>query len=172
MGMAMKVGQYLSSHNIEYNLIKHRHTDTSFSSALSAHVPASQVAKAVILREIGGGYLMAVVPSNRHVMIDQINQITGKQYYLVSEHELDALFQDCEPGAIPSLGQAYGMDMLVDNLLLQEDDLFIESGDHVNLISLDNRQFNKMMSDVPHKNISGYRLRFAPQREHRNMEWE
>ncbi|MFT5881288.1 MAG: Ala-tRNA(Pro) deacylase [Moritella sp.] len=168
MSMAVKVGQFLAGHNIDFNLVKHRHTDTSFSSAESAHVSSAKVAKAVVLRELGGDYLMAVVPANRHVLIDQINLQTGKQYYLVGEHELSRLFQDCEPGAIPSLGQIYGLDMLVDELLFEQDELFIEAGDHFNLIKLDQRQFSKIMGDTTHSNISGYRFK-GPLFDQRNM---
>ncbi|KKC99125.1 MULTISPECIES: aminoacyl-tRNA deacylase [Photobacterium] len=172
MAMAMTVGQFLNSHNVDFSLTHHRHTDTSFSSAVSAHVPTSQVAKAVLLKDQQGDYLMAVVPSNRRVMIDKINRIMGKQFFLVGEHELTQIFQDCEPGAIPSLGQAYKINMLVDDLLLEQDELYIESGDHENLIHLDNKQFHKVMRDVPHRNISGYRMLFTQEHDGRHWEWE
>ncbi|MEI8592695.1 aminoacyl-tRNA deacylase [Photobacterium sp. Hal280] len=170
--MAMTVGQFLNSHNVDFSLTHHRHTDTSFSSAVSAHVPTSQVAKAVLLKDQQGDYLMAVVPSNRRVMIDKINRIMGKQFFLVGEHEITQIFQDCEPGAIPSLGQAYKINMLVDDLLLEQDELYIESGDHENLIHLDNKQFHKVMRDVPHRNISGYRMLFTQEHDGRHWEWE
>ncbi|WP_459782423.1 YbaK/EbsC family protein, partial [Photobacterium sp. R1] len=134
---------------------------------VSAHVPTSQVAKAVLLKDQQGDYLMAVVPSNRRVMIDKINRIMGKQFFLVGEHELTQIFQDCEPGAVPSLGQAYKINMLVDDLLLEQDELYIESGDHENLIHLDNKQFHKVMRDVPHRNISGYRMLFTQEHDGR-----
>ncbi|MFT7683060.1 MAG: Ala-tRNA(Pro) deacylase [Moritella dasanensis] len=169
MSMATKVGQFLASHNIDFSLVKHRHTASSFNSALSAHVPTSQVAKAVILRDIGGDYLMAVVPANKHVLIGEINRQTGKQYYLLAEHELATLFQDCEPGAIPSLGQIYGMDMLVDDMLFEQDQLFMESGDHMNLINLDKRQFGKAMGSLPHSHISGYSFKEGPLFERRDL---
>ncbi|WP_120512982.1 aminoacyl-tRNA deacylase [Photobacterium salinisoli] len=172
MAMAMTVGQFLNSHNVDFSLTHHRHTDTSFSSAVSAHVPTSQVAKAVLLKDQQGDYLMAVVPSNRRVMIDKINRIMGKQFFLVGEHELTQIFQDCEPGAVPSLGQAYKINMLVDDLLLEQDELYIESGDHENLIHLDNKQFHKVMRDVPHRNISGYRMLFTQEHDGRHWEWE
>ena len=169
MGMAVKVGQFLAGHNIDFALVKHKHTDTSFSSAASAHVASALVTKAVILRELGGDYLMAVVPANRHVLIDQINIQTGKQYYLVGEHELSRLFQDCEPGAVPALGQLYGMDMLVDEQLFELDEVFLEAGDHVNLINLSQRQFNRAMADSTHSQISGYRFHEGPHFEHRDI---
>ncbi|QUJ69277.1 YbaK/EbsC family protein (plasmid) [Photobacterium sp. GJ3] len=172
MAMAMTVGQFLNSHHVDFSLTHHRHTDTAFSSAISAHVPTSQVAKAVLLKDQRDDYLMAVVPANRRVMIDKINRIMGKQYFLMGEHELSQLFQDCEPGAIPSLGQAYQINMLVDDLLLEQDELYIESGDHENLIHLDNKQFHKVMRDIPHRNISGYRMLFTQAHDGRHWEWE
>ncbi|KDM90781.1 aminoacyl-tRNA deacylase [Photobacterium galatheae] len=172
MAMAMTVGQFLNSHNVDFSLTHHRHTDTSFSSAISAHVPTSQVAKAVLLKDQQGDHLMAVVPSNRRVMIDKINRIMGKQYFLMGEHELSKIFQDCEPGAVPSLGQAYQINMLVDDLLLEQDELYIESGDHENLIHLNNKQFHKVMRDIPHRNISGYRMLFTQEHDGRHWEWE
>ncbi|GAB3522718.1 aminoacyl-tRNA deacylase [Photobacterium alginatilyticum] len=173
MAMAITVGQFLNSHNVDFSLTQHRHTDTSFSSAISAHVPTSQVAKAVMLKDQNGEYLMAVVPSNRRVMIDKIGRMMGKQYFLIGEHELPQIFQDCDPGAVPSLGQAYKVNMLVDDLLLEQDELYIESGDHENLIHLDNKQFHKVMHDIPHENISGYRMMFSQEQEsRRGWDWE
>ncbi|PSU34066.1 aminoacyl-tRNA deacylase [Photobacterium lutimaris] len=172
MAMALTVGQFLNSHNVDFSLTRHKHTDTSFSSAISAHVPTSQVAKAVLLKDQKGEFLMAVVPSNRRVMIDKISRMMGKQFFLVGEHELTSIFQDCEPGAVPSIGQPYQIDMLVDDMLFDQDELFIESGDHENLIHVDAKQFHKIMQDIPHRNISGYRMMFSDGHEGRHWEWE
>ncbi|WP_413110333.1 aminoacyl-tRNA deacylase [Thaumasiovibrio sp. DFM-14] len=170
MAMALTVGQFLNSHHIDFSLTKHRHTDTSYSSAVSAHVPTSQVAKAVMLKDRNDDLLMAVVPSNRRVMINKINQMTGKQYYLIGEHELSTIFQDCEPGAVPSLGQAYQVNMIIDDALWEQEEVYVEAGDHENLVHLEGKQFHKLMHGVEHKNISGYR--FTPAHDGRNWEWE
>ena len=172
MAIAITVEQFLDNHNIDFDLTQHKHTDTSFSSAIASHVPTAQVAKAVVLKDQQGQFLMAVVPSNRRVMIDKISRLLGKPYFLVGEHELSTLFQDCEPGAVPSLGPAYHVDMLVDDMLLEQDELYIESGDHKHLIHLDQTQFQKIVKDVPHQNISGYRMMYSQGHEGRHWEWE
>ncbi|GHA39730.1 aminoacyl-tRNA deacylase [Photobacterium aphoticum] len=172
MGIAITVEQFLDNHNVEFALTRHKRTDTSFSSAIASHVPTAQVAKAVLLKDQQGQFLMAVVSSNRRVMIDKISRMLGKPYFLVGEHELSTVFQDCAPGAVPSLGQAYQVDMLIDDLLLEQDELYIESGDHKNLIHVDQSEFKKIMSGVPHQNISGYRMMFSQGHEGRHWEWE
>ncbi|KXI24320.1 YbaK/EbsC family protein [Photobacterium sanguinicancri] len=158
MAMAITVGQFLCAHHIYFSLTKHRHTDTSFSSAVSAHVPAKNVTKAVLLKTEADDYLLAVVPANRRVMLDKVNMLTGKVYALVGEHELSQIFQDCEPGAVPSLGQAYSIPMLVDDALIEKDEWFMEAGDHENLIHMEKKQFQKIIRDCQHKNISSYAI--------------
>ncbi|KMV28516.1 YbaK/EbsC family protein [Photobacterium swingsii] len=158
MAMAITVGQFLCAHHIDFSVAHHRHTDTSFSSAVSAHVPAANVTKAVLLKTVANEYLLAVVPANRRVMVDKVNMLTGKVYTLVAEHELSQIFQDCEPGAVPSLGQAYSIPMLVDDALIDKDEWFMEAGDHENLIHLDKKQFMKIIRGCQHRNISSYAM--------------
>ena len=98
---------------------------------------------------------MAVRPANRRVMLDKVSKITGKQYCIVGEHELSSLFQDCSPGAIPNPRQIYHLDMIVDDMLFDIDDIYLEAGDHENLIHLTTEQFKKDMTNIIHHTISG-----------------
>ncbi|KJF79810.1 YbaK/EbsC family protein [Photobacterium angustum] len=172
MATAISVEQYLSHHNIELKLVHHRPTDSSFNSAISAHVPTTKLAKSVILKDQQHNYLMAVIPANRRVMLDKVSKITGKQYCLVGEHELSALFQDCRPGAIPNLGQIYHLDMIVDDMLFDIENIYLEAGDHENLIHLTTEQFKKVMTNISHHTISGYRMLFTQQNESSYWDWE
>ena len=71
-----------------------------------------------------------------------------------SEVELKDIFQDCELGAVPALGQAYGIDMIWDDELLACDDIYIESGDHEQLLHMSREQFAALMSSYTHEAIS------------------
>ena len=112
----------------------------------------------MLLKTVADEYLLAVVPSNRRVMVEKVSMLTGKDYHMVSEYELSQVFQDCEPGAIPSLGGAYSVPMIVDDALLERDDWFIEAGDHESLIHLDKKQFTKVLRHCQHHNISSYNM--------------
>ena len=55
---------------------------------------------------------------------------------LVEEEELTEIFKDCAEGAIPALGEAYGLDVIWDEELMGVEDIYIEAGDHRHLIRL------------------------------------
>ena len=75
-------------------------------------------------------------------------------FELASESELAYFFDDCEIGAVPALGQAYGCEVVWDERLADQKDLYLESGDHENLIHLDNSAFMELMGDTEHLTIS------------------
>ena len=155
MAISITLNEYLSQHNIDYELIKHRHTTSSLDSSSSAHLPTSQVAKAVILQSKDGEYLMATLPAGHRLSVSDVNEVMGKEYHLVNEWRLHELFPDCEQGAIPSIGEAYKMRMMIDDALLNAEQVYIEAGDHRYLVKIDQEQYAQMMSAMPHGNICG-----------------
>ena len=171
MAISISLNEYLTNHNIDYELIKHRHTRSSFDSSCSAHVSSAEVAKAVILKCTDGSYLMSALSVCHKLSIAHVNQLIGKRYQPLSEARLRDLFPDCEQGAIPSIGEAFVIDMLVDDDLLKAEHVYIEAGDHRHLIKVDQQQFAAMLAKVPHANISGELVGYPKMIEHFSSEW-
>jgi Ala-tRNA(Pro) deacylase len=153
MSISTTVQNYLQQKGITYELIPHPHTETSLDAAGAAHVPAAKIAKPVILED-DKGYVMAVVPAHHHVQLSMVNHFLGRHMGLATEQEVKKLFTDCEEGAIPPIGQAYGMETIFDECLGDCPDLYLEAGDHEDFIHLDSKTYLKLMSHVPHGHIS------------------
>jgi Ala-tRNA(Pro) deacylase len=153
MTMANTLRKYLAEHGVSYDVLPHRHTATTMNAATTAHVPAEKVAKPVILED-ETGYLMAVVPANHHVKIGKLNKLLGRHMGLATEPELKTLFADCELGAIPPVGEAYGIETVVDQSLTECPDIYMEAGDHEDLIHLKGASFRKLMKHAQHATIS------------------
>ncbi|MDH3639743.1 MAG: YbaK/EbsC family protein [Gammaproteobacteria bacterium] len=148
MAIASTIIEYLNGCGVEYDVIQHEHTGCSMETAQSAHVPGDQLAKSVMLED-EDGYLMAVIPATHRVQISKLNRLTQRQLGLVTEPELEYLFEDCEPGAIPALGQAYGIETVWDEHLAAQSDVYFEAGDHEELIHVAGEEFRSLMeSDV------------------------
>jgi Ala-tRNA(Pro) deacylase len=64
--------------------------------------------------------------------------------------QVETLFLDCEPGAVPALGRAYGLNVVVDDSLAQEPDVYFEAGDHASLVHISGPSFQKLMADARH----------------------
>jgi Ala-tRNA(Pro) deacylase len=153
MAIAQTLMTYLQERGIRYDLVEHAHTETAMETAHAAHIPAHQLAKAVVLAD-DEGYVVSVLPANHSLEIDWVNNELSRNLELASEKELTNLFADCEPGAVPALGEAYGVQVIWDDELQYTADIYIEAGDHEHLIWLDRHDFKKLMSSLPHSIIS------------------
>lgn len=149
MGIAITLREYLDSTNLQYDVLPHTHTGSSSETAQACNVSGDQIAKAVILED-EDGYLMAVVPATHRVDLGVLHQRLDRRIGLAAEPELEDLFIDCEPGAVPPLGQAYGMQVVIDNSLNGLDDIYFEAGNHSELIHLKGNDFEALMEDAEH----------------------
>ncbi|MGE5154242.1 MAG: aminoacyl-tRNA deacylase [Bdellovibrio bacteriovorus] len=147
MTIATTLRSYLDSKSIRYALAPHAHTGSSMDTAASAHVPGDRLAKGVIVQS-DEETLMVVVPSDYHVHLGLLHRHLGREVGLATEPELAELFPDCEPGAVPALGQAYGLRTLLDSNLLGEPEVYLEAGDHETLIRLAGEDFRALMADA------------------------
>ncbi len=152
MKMASTLVKYLTDKDISYNRLHHRHTASGLDSARVTNVPGNEVAKSIIFED-AFGYVMAVVPATRRVQIHELNKILGRQMELATEQELAQLFADCEPGAIPPVGEAYGIHTVVDDCLDQCNDVYFEAGNHEELIHVKGDIFRKLTKQSQHAPI-------------------
>ncbi|MBC9072102.1 YbaK/EbsC family protein [Thauera sp. CAU 1555] len=144
MAIATRVRDFMAEHGLRYDVLSHPHSHCSSQTAQYAHVPGDSLAKCVVLED-DHGYLMAVLPSTRHVQLGMLGKALSGRVRLVGEDELGRLFADCEPGAIPPMGAAYGMRMVVDDSLAQQAEIYFEAGDHERVIQMSREDFMAMM---------------------------
>lgn len=154
MGMSTRLKQYLDQHHIPYEKVRHAYAEGATQSAIASHVPLAQMAKAVILERDDGKSLMAVLPAADKVDLQRLNYLIHREVQLTPEHALKQWFDDCDPGAIPALGEAYSLDTLVDDEVLGMADVYMESGDHRDLIHMKGDDFRRLASHWQHGQFS------------------
>ena len=69
---------------------------------------------------------------------------------MANEEQIETLFIDCEPGSVPALGAAYGLNVVVDDSLAQQPDIYFDGGDHANLIHVSGINFQKLVANARH----------------------
>jgi Ala-tRNA(Pro) deacylase len=146
MAIASTVSNYLAEHDVAYDVLTHPHTATSGESAQAAHVPGTRLAKSVVLED-EQGYLMVVLPSNRQIDLGELHRQLNRNLGLATEGELGSLFNDCEIGALPAMGPAYGMETVVDDALAEQSDIYFEAGDHEQLIHVSAETFQILLGE-------------------------
>ena len=142
MTVSPTLQKYLDQ-GVSYDLIAHAPTMSSTRTAEACHVSGEALAKAVVLRR-DGGYMMAVLPASHHLHLSALKSQLGHKVDLASEDEIERLFGDCERGAIPALGECYGLDVIVDDSIDPRRDIYVEGGDHTTLIRMDGEEFARL----------------------------
>jgi len=157
MGISITLKNYLNNQQVEFELIRHEYSEGSYNTVRAAHIDSLTLAKGVVFRDEDRHYTMCVLPAQNKVRRLTLNQIFDRHLVLAAEEELEYLFSDCHLGAVPALGQAYGMSVIWDDDLLNTKDIYIEAGDHQHLIHIRRDQFCKLMSDKMHDHFSRIR---------------
>jgi Ala-tRNA(Pro) deacylase len=93
---------------------------------------------------------MAILPASRRIELGRVERQLGRQMELATEPELVERFDDCQVGAVPALGEAFGIRTLIDDSLLVAEDIYFEAGDHEDVVHVDGDSFRELMSDAMH----------------------
>ena len=144
MTIAPTLATYLEQAGIQPEVLTHPHSPSASRSAEASHVSGNRVAKAVLLKD-ETGYLLAVLPASHHLRLDAVEALTGRSLTLAAEDEIGRAFPDCELGAVPPVGVAYGLPAVIDDSLVEESEIYLEGGDHTTLVRVTRAEFAELM---------------------------
>ena len=116
MGVALTLQQYLNDHDIDYDVMTHKKTGSSSGTADVSHIPGDRLAKGVVVKR-KKGYLLVILPTSRRLDLKDLAGWLKQPVELATEEEINDLFPDCDIGAIPPVGAAYGLRAVVDQSL-------------------------------------------------------
>ena len=145
MGISRTVREYLEELDVIYDIVEHPVSMTSIGIAHEAHLPAHSLAKGVLLKDENGVLSLAVIPSDRSADLERISETLGHKAELASEADVEKRFDDCDPGAVPPIGNAYALRVLLDERLAKEDEVYLEAGDHHGLVHVKGDEFRRLM---------------------------
>jgi Ala-tRNA(Pro) deacylase len=148
MAIALTLQRYLDQ-NFTYGVIPHKPTRSSMRTAETCHISGDCLAKGILLRH-DGGYVLAVLSASHHVRLPDLRMQLGGDVDLASEREIAQLFRDCAYGAVPPVGDCYGLDVIVDDSIEEQPEVYMEGGDHATLVCMSHAQFAQLTADARH----------------------
>jgi Ala-tRNA(Pro) deacylase len=153
MSIARTVDYALALTRVDYQVLRHHHSNTALGAARTAHVDPKSLAKAVVLKDQIGP-LLAVVPASERLDLERLRAALRRPTLdFLPEDQLDQLFFDCEKGAIPPLGPDYRVPTIVDKRLRASEDVYFEAGDHEDLVHVDQTSFRTLMRGAEYLDI-------------------
>jgi Ala-tRNA(Pro) deacylase len=156
MSMSSLLKEYLDKNNIRYTLMSHSPAYTAQSAAATLHVPGKELAKTVVIAA-GEKTALAVLPASFHVNLKKLGELIGKPARLATEQEFIGLFPDCELGAMPPLGELYGLPVYVDQTLEADEEIVFNAGTHRDAIRMKYADFKRLAKPT----VADFALRTA-----------
>lgn len=139
--IAPALAKHLSSCDTEFEIISHpRIVPTSIVAEVN-HIKGRNLAKGAVLETKTGELILGVIPSMNRVNFTALNALVGDQYHMAPLESVTEIFHDCEFGAIPVLGEPYGVRTIFDEALYDIGPIHFKAGNHSNLIKMRGRAF-------------------------------
>jgi Ala-tRNA(Pro) deacylase len=148
-----RMERFLDEHGVPFDLVAHPHTHTSFETARAAGVPPDRVAKGVLL-DGDDCQMVAMIPADQDIRLGKLSIDHGMEFSLADEASVSRLFSECEPGVVPGLPNAWGVEMVWDDALMAQPDIYLEAGDHERLLHIETRHLREAFGDAPHCRFS------------------
>jgi len=151
--IASKLNQYINRKGIMYQPLHHPRS-ANFGQAIElANAVPELCAKAIPLIDKSGP-VVAVIPYLADLDLAVINTTLNRQFQLLSDENTNKLFKDCDSGALPSFAMAYGLPVIVDIDMLDNDQVFSASGCSCTLLKISGVVFRTAMMGAIKARIS------------------
>lgn len=136
---------YLDQNGVRYVVLHHSQAFTAREVAVAAHIPGKEVAKTVIVK-VDGKAMMVVLPASQMIDMSLLRKALGaNSVVLATESEFNALFPDCEVGAMPPFGNLFNMDVIVAESLRQDEQIAFNGGTHRELVRMAYSDFERLV---------------------------
>lgn len=137
MSLAPEVEKLLKQEGISYDVIKHPTAYTAQEEAAASHISGYEWAKTVIYFTEDDEPIMAVLPASYHVDEEKLAKLVGSgSLRLAEENDFAGLYPNCEPGAMPPLGNLYGQRVFVDERLADDEEIVFNAGNHTEAVRM------------------------------------
>lgn len=153
MPVAAKLSQFINRKGILCQPIHHPRCQ-EFSHAIEqANAVPELCAKSIALIDRSGP-AVAVIPFLAELNLELVNQTLGRNFQTLSKDMANKLFSDCEPDTFPALAMAYGLPVIADIDMLENEMIFSASGCSSTLLKIPGAAFRLAMRGAVKGHIS------------------
>jgi Ala-tRNA(Pro) deacylase len=149
MPILTKLRELLEQEKVPYSVHSHPEAYTALEIAALEHVKGRMLAKVVIVKNVkndAGELVMVVVPADRRVDFRKVAAVLGiEELRLAQESEFRKSFPACEVGSMPPFGNLFGLPVLVDELLAENDEIVFNAGTHTLTAKLQFADFRRLV---------------------------
>jgi Ala-tRNA(Pro) deacylase len=142
--MNPRLADFLTAHRAEFRVVTHPEAFTAQEEAAAAHVSGWSWGKVVVLKK-PDAYLLAVLPAACLIDLTRLKGLVGEaEVAFASVEEIRAACPGSEPGAVPPFGRLWGMETVLDQMLVDRPALTLPAGDHRTAIEMRTTEYLRL----------------------------
>lgn len=143
--LSQKMIDYFKSNKVRFEVMNHPRAYSAQRTAQVTHLKGRMVAKPVIL-QVEDSLKMVVMPADENIDMMHLMEIfKTSNIHLARERDFCDVFDDCEIGGMPPIGNLYGMETFVAKDLTKDDTIVFNGGDHYELIKMTYKDYEKLV---------------------------
>jgi Ala-tRNA(Pro) deacylase len=136
---------YLEDNGVQFEAQHHPVAYTAQDVAASEHIPGKNLAK-VVMVVADGQMVMLVLPAPYRVDLERVRDaLKASSVRLATEPELSGALPDCEVGALPPFGNLYGIPVVVDTYLTEDEWIVYRAGTHTETHRISYADFEQLV---------------------------
>lgn len=140
MSLATLIQNHLTTHAVPFAVVTR---GAANNETPDARVPPGKTVKSVVLQD-RDGLLLAVIAADRALNIPALQQQLQRSIELVPPHDYVTLFKDWAPTTFSPFAKNYGLRVLVDASLANQDVIFFETGNPNEYMRVDSAGFRSL----------------------------
>ena len=135
---------WLGAHVLAYDLHEHPLAFTALEAARAEGLDPHAFAKTLAVATAEGRRALAIVEASEHLDLDKMAAVLGThRARLLSEVELLDLAPACDIGALPAIGDLFGVPLFADHALREAERLTFHAGSHRHAVRVEREPWER-----------------------------
>ncbi len=145
MIIAASIKQILDSNRLAYIALQHKRVTSLEFAACLLNIDPNQVLMAQVVAD-SSGELLVVYPLGRKINFDLFKKVLNRDLKLLPSVKVNRIFNDCEAGCWPAIGQPYQIDVIIDQSVKKLSSVYFASGSYTALLQMDAADYLRIQS--------------------------
>jgi Ala-tRNA(Pro) deacylase len=130
--------RWLDDKRVDYEIHEHPRSLTALATARAEGVDPKTFGKVIWVRTDEGKDALVVIDAEDHLDLRKAREVLkSSKVTLVEEEEIEALAPECDAGAMPAVGDLFGVPTYADTAIANQPELSFNGGSHSHAVRVD-----------------------------------
>ena len=141
--------RWLDDKRIDYEVHEHPRSLTALATARAEGVDPRTFGKVIWVRTAEGMDALIVIDAEDHLDLRKAREVLkSSKVTLVEEEEIRALAPDCDAGAMPAVGDLFGVPTYADIAFASEPEFSFNAGSHSHAVRVDRAAWEQALGVI------------------------